>query len=210
MPNWCGNSLSIEGDSNELKRFRDAITTVDEKGAFTYAILTSLYPVPQELTDTVSGWSADEAEQAEREKQYAENLAKYGHKDWYDWQYEMWGTKWGDCDTEITAEGDTWLSISFNTAWGPAIAGFEQVSKLFPTLTFVLAYEEMGMGFVGATGFRNGLICDHSSEDIHVPERGLSDDDDDLWDRMTDAYYEERDKCEDLVRHELSRLARIS
>jgi len=42
MPNWCANDMTVTGDLEELKRFRDAVT--DEEGKI--SILQRLVPVP--------------------------------------------------------------------------------------------------------------------------------------------------------------------
>ena len=47
--------------------------------------------------------------------------SKYGAANWYDWQNENWGTKWGTYDTkvyELGGDGSPVL-IEFQTAWGP-------------------------------------------------------------------------------------------
>lgn len=47
--------------------------------------------------------------------------AKYGSCNWYDWNVENWGTKWGTYDTEVHQLGGDGapLMISFQSAWGP-------------------------------------------------------------------------------------------
>ena len=120
-----------------------------------YRILVSYFPCPRELETTVSGWSNDEAVQAEREKQYEANKAKYGHKDWYDWQYDKWGTKWGDCETTLVNPpyDDLFDFVSadffFQTAWGPATDGFIEVSRRFPEILFHFWYDEEAGFFRG-------------------------------------------------------------
>lgn len=51
----------------------------------------------------------------------AELKAKYGAADWFDWQSNNWGTKWGTYNTtfhELGGDGSPVL-IEFQTAWGP-------------------------------------------------------------------------------------------
>lgn len=205
MPNWCNNHLTITGDSATLSRFRQAVERRDENDNVIYAILHNLYPVPQELTDTFSGFFGDNEKQEELEKQYARNVEKYGYKDWYEWQYAEWGTKWGDCDTTLTSSDDAdELMFMFDSAWGPPTEGFRKVSIMFPDLTFVLAYEEQGMGFVGAHGFKAGKVVEHTSENISVADiEDFDPDNDEMWDRLSEAYNDERDKCEELVIRDL-------
>lgn len=42
------------------------------------------------------------------------NIKRYGHKDWYDWARENWGTKWNAGDTCVN---NTRGIIEFQTAW---------------------------------------------------------------------------------------------
>jgi hypothetical protein len=53
-------------------------------------------------------------EALEEGRKAIENLKKYGHKDWYGWCCDKWGTKWNSYDT-------TWddSEVTFLTAWAP-------------------------------------------------------------------------------------------
>jgi hypothetical protein len=168
MPNWCGNNLYITGDRVAIADFIKRVTLSpeqQEKQKQNYDILGQLYPTPQELVETVSGYSADETEQSERNKRYEANFAKYGARDWYDWNCRNWGTKWGDSDTWLNgAEGDTSIEFGFQSAWSPPIEGITRIATMFPTLKFALAYEEMGMGFYGFTTFEDGEVLDNCEQ----------------------------------------------
>lgn len=158
MPNWVSTSLSVKGSESEVKRFIDGIK--DSK------ILESYIPCPTELRDTVSGFVGEE-KQAEHLAQQESNKAKYGYQDWYNWQYDIWGTKWGDCDTWIgepaqNANGEWELPMNYQTAWGPAEAGFLRVSTLFPELLFTFEYDEEAGFFAGVEAYRNGETVFHS------------------------------------------------
>lgn len=204
MPNWCSNHLEITGDKETIARFRSAVS-LDVDGVQRYSILPSLFPVPKELTDTVSGFFSDPEEQAKMQQKYEDNVAKYGYKDWYDWQYDNWGTKWGDCDTELVDDTETSLSFMFESAWGAPDKGIEAISIMFPSLAFILSYEETGMGFVGASAFKAGLSIERHSENIQVEYgENIDPDDETLWDRVSEAYANERDRCEEEVRRELA------
>lgn len=188
MPNWCFTNLDISGEEQELKRFFDSIEKKTNDYGTEYSIISSLYPCPKELTDTVSGWSADENEQAEREKRYAENIAKYGSKDWYDWQYTNWGTKWGDYSTtsdydgiERFHDGSFHLQFRFETAWGPATEAWIKISKDFPSLRFQFSHQEESDEFAGVEVVRNGelvFVDTFSPNDFEVP---MPDYDSDEW-----------------------------
>lgn len=164
MPNWCSNNLYIKGDPTDVANFIQRVRlpkSEQEKRGQEYDILGQLYPTPQELQDTVSGWSNDPEVQAERQKQYEANFAKYGSKDWYDWNNRNWGSKWGDCDTYLSgAEGDSQIEFGFTSAWSPPIEGIAHITTLFPNLKFALAYHEEGMDFYGLATFEDGCACD--------------------------------------------------
>lgn len=163
MPNYCSNTITIRGDKDTLDEFVKRVTVAPDKreaDGQEYEILKSLYPTPQELV-MVSGWSADETVQTEREKQYDANHAKYGSRDWYDWNCKHWGTKWGDCDTVLLQHTDKIVQFSTLTAWSPPLEGISTISKMFPTLEFCVVYDESNMGFFGVTAFdADGVIID--------------------------------------------------
>jgi hypothetical protein len=54
-------------------------------------------------------------------EQAAELRAKYGATNWYDWQLENWGTKWGTYQLRVHEMGGDGspILIEFQTAWGP-------------------------------------------------------------------------------------------
>lgn len=219
MPNWCNNTLSISGDADSITMFMEGVTTTDKDGNIKYDILGGLYPIPQELKDTTSGYftaephpnwkvSLDEGkitqewydELVERNAtgyaQNQSNLAKYGVKDWYDWCCSRWGTKWGDCNTELLGKSDTHIDFAFDSAWSPPIDGLAHISTMFPNLSFTITYEEGGMGYFGATKIENGMTAtsDGSHEDIEgYGEVDFGDEEQylDFFDKIT----EEKDKC---------------
>lgn len=232
MPNWATNILTVEGDEDEVKKFIHSVlvTTPDndiDEEECEYSILSRLLPCPKDLTDTVATnasatpnprwaeWLAsgeltqmqyDEMVKS-NEQQYAQqqaNYAKYGFRDWYDWQVVNWGTKWGDSDTCITARGDGWVIFRFDTPWGPPIAGIAKIAEtLYPDLTFILSYKEEGMAYAGCTGFRNDMVF---SEDVdNVPFDLVEDENGDYdYDMLYEQYEEVMDTCEKAVREILA------
>ncbi|MCA9938204.1 MAG: hypothetical protein KC418_06155 [Anaerolineales bacterium] len=57
-------------------------------------------------------------------------------------------------------ETETVLKYEFASAWEPPVAWLEAVSSQFPTLRFVLSYEESGVGFTGVVEAQNGEVDD--------------------------------------------------
>lgn len=103
------------------------------------------------------------------QKMYDDLRRRFGHTDWYNWQVANWGVKWDVSEPRIVIEEDELLAYAFDTPWGPPIEFFSNILDKYPKLTFVLEYEEPGMGFRGvATGTGGGEMED-DCEDF-IPE----------------------------------------
>lgn len=164
MPNHCSNILVVTGDSEQRKQFFGDITK-NLKDGEAFAILTNLYPTPKDLEIVSGSHGVGTPEQAELELKQAENRAKHGFKDWYDWNCAKWGSKWGDYESFIITNDDTHLVLEFTTAWSPVINGLVTVSKQYPLLEFTYTFHEGGMGFVGGVGIKDGdLVSEIESE----------------------------------------------
>jgi hypothetical protein len=61
----------------------------------------------------------------------------------------------------IADEWETSLIYAFETAWSPPIPFLDRVAKQWVNLTFVLEYEEPGMGFKGLAKFQGDAREDH-------------------------------------------------
>lgn len=181
MPNWCSNQMEVTGPPDEQQRFLAAITTTNEDEKARYRILESLVPMPEALNGTaapspespepIPNWAvmlADGEITQERHNELVSGrrkaydtaqqiLATTGFTDWFSWQVANWGVKWGDIDTDVDVDGGS-LFIRFDTPWGSPTEGLTQVSVLFPTLTFLVGYNEGGAGLLGAACFRNGDV----------------------------------------------------
>ena len=178
MPNWCHNNLTVTGDADELKRFVAAITNADES----ITILKNLVPFPAEL------------EGPEITALGGEAVGRVFTDSGYSWCLRNWGTKWGDCETEIMFYDD-YLMLKYETAWSPALEGLEQISRLFPTLTFQTDYIEEGMQFIGAASFQNGNASIYDVPESDWPELGLDEDGEEDWQSWQDAVCELREKA---------------
>ena len=135
MPNWCSNNLSMSGPPDQVRAILDAVRPSD--GADDEKLrLTKFMPQPvDEAGELIDGVS---------------------------WQYDNWGTKWGDCDTSIISEEYTSNlgsgSLTYNTAWGPASGLMKEISRLHPNVTMDIEYEEPGMNFLGIEQYLNGEL----------------------------------------------------
>lgn len=136
MPNWTDNTIEISGSVEDVKAFMDTITeeiTVDGEPEVIYS-LTNCFPIPKEMAKLHQGnreidgvrydaWYDDEdGLRPLLDITKNELIGKYGVYAPIDWQYRFWGTKWGDCDTELLADttsGNTReLTMTFQSAWG--------------------------------------------------------------------------------------------
>lgn len=110
MPNWTYNNLQFIGKTEDnVKQLQTMLKSDDNEFDFNNVI-----PMPNELSDTVSG---SENAKPEWQKEQSKKLkAKYGADNWYDWSINNWGTKWNACNTEVELNENV-LNYTFETAW---------------------------------------------------------------------------------------------
>lgn len=130
MPNWCFNTLYIQGPQEDLDNFYDGIKSFkedeeDEGGDI--SIFNSYIPMPI----------------------YGANC---------DWQMSNWGCKWGDCSTTIEDSGQDCLEFKYDTPNTPGNIAVLNISKQFPTLQFYVEYAEPNMNFRGFMECEAGAI----------------------------------------------------
>lgn len=115
----------------ELNESGDVISVIKSR------MLNAFYPMPKELENTTSPSVSDDV-----------LVAKYGASNWYDWHVNFWGTKW-DVESEINSEDETFVQIDFDSAWSPPTEWLKKVAQDYPSLEFLLEYEEGGCAFKG-------------------------------------------------------------
>lgn len=133
MPNWCSNVVTLSHkDPVMIER---AV-----KSAADGELLNEFIPIPEELKETVANF--DETEQTKA------NLEKYGYANWYDFCLSEWGTKWDISTNSVDRNPDGSITLSFETAWGPAIEAYRK----FESMGFGVdaTYYEPGMCFCGS------------------------------------------------------------
>jgi hypothetical protein len=150
MPNYSINTLSVTGDTKNLRRFKEQARNTESDLS-----LSSLFPMPKGLMDTD---------------------AEDNTPNWYDWSVENWGTKW-DVAGKLISVFDDCLEYSFKSAWNPPIEWLEKVSKDYPTLRFSLRYVEESDDFTGIARARNGKVDDRRLDitDFAVSEEFVLD-----------------------------------
>lgn len=241
MPNWCYNSATISGPKEDLDKFVQAISSpIDEEVRDDYD-LTLPYPTPQELKDTKAGfyfpephenWKRMLADGEVTQEWYDElvrnnaegyakdqaNVAKYGYKNWYDWNIAHWGTKWAprvehfDYNNDHY-DGDWRVELRYETAWAPPSGLILELSRQFPTLTFHTTFDEESQAYVGCEIFENGHMFDgylepgSASVPSELNERYEAiqekfrngDPDDDAFQDLLDWQCDAKDVTEDLA-----------
>ena len=143
MPNWCNNTLRITGPETDVAAFKlkavghSVWDKPPEDEAPSPLNFHSLIPIPDDVLK--AGYEAAG----------------------YEWEQKNWGCKWGACQAELVDEWEGCLIYGFDTAWSPPLAFIANVARQWPTLTFVIDYEEGGMGFKGLAKAQADAIEDH-------------------------------------------------
>ncbi len=137
MPNWCNNSITIQGSTETLKPLWDE---ANREGS---GLLNAMKPMPAELEGTTSP----------APKEGEPQPLVDGFNNWYDWRVQNWGTKW-DVDLEgleFTDNGDGTASITgwFDSAWAPPIEAYNTFLEDMDGCTLSADYHEPGMDFAG-------------------------------------------------------------
>lgn len=144
MPNWCSNTIIIQGETNDVQELLDAVESSDT--AFS---LDKVISMPEALRDKSA---------PERDENIAStNMKLYGAKDWYDWSVLSWGTKW-NVNAKIVYDngknnpllnGKRTVRIEFESAWSPPLPVYEVLAARFPNINIYVSYDEPGSDFAG-------------------------------------------------------------
>ena len=164
MPNWCNNTLFVEGDLNALTDFKKRVLVQSDHnvGGLKFT-MEELYPTPKELLEMTSpvmwrGEDNDDDGKKEFEKYVSELTEKYGHCDWYSWRVANWGTKWDVSESDVDEMDGEALMVHYDTAWAPNDSFIKFASTVYPSLKFRLSYEEPGCGFCGVLICKDGEV----------------------------------------------------
>lgn len=159
MPNWTFNSLHIEGAEADLRAFLEAVKCQDEIFEFNRII-----PMPELLKHTGTGYQTldgkevhewyfigNEAALLFNDKSVRRftpeeeaTLKELGHRSWYTWSNEHWGTKWNACRAELAEDcaKQGHIEIRFETAWAAPLPVFERMFEMFPKLSFDCSWRD--------------------------------------------------------------------
>ncbi len=160
MPNWCYNTLTITGDTKEVKKFKK-LADGERGNEKTVLDFNKLLPYPKEFEEADKAYAEAEAKGVEYDKRPKDGFNNGG----YEWCRNNWGTKWNSSNACISDEKftkkDGYLEYTFDTAWSPPIELFTKISESFPTLEFDLTYKEEGNGFKGEAFIVCGDVSDN-------------------------------------------------
>ena len=145
MPNWCLNKLTVRGEELDVAAFRKnavghspwARQREGEGEKENLLNFCNLVPIPTEVL--TAGYEKAGAE----------------------WERQNWGCTHGAFETSIVDEWEGLVVYDFQTAWSPPIEFLVHAAKQWPTLTFILDYDEPGMGFKGIAKFHGETVEDH-------------------------------------------------
>ena len=153
MPNWTTNNLMITGPAQALEKFKRkcAVGNAAKQHVFTFGLFL---PAPKALAGIRTGgcqvghhyvrqWrEVNGYNEMIPEKEEQRLRALYGCANSYDWNCKNYGTKW-DVEGDLVDNGGS-LVCCFDTAWNAPIAAIENISKLYPSLTFVMSWVDEG------------------------------------------------------------------
>jgi CRISPR/Cas system-associated endonuclease/helicase Cas3 len=166
MPNWCNNSLIVDGPIDDVNSFIEFVKGSDNEPF----LFDKVIPYPDEykvLDEATNRWMKENPE-----KSFSEAPPDGFNQGGYEWCVANWGTKWelvgvNASDVNVTPIDPTKATVSydFDTAWSPPLPVIEKAGELFPTLRFSLEYEEPGMAFQGQFIVEEGRVAlDHCEE----------------------------------------------
>jgi hypothetical protein len=125
MPNWCCNSIIINGDEKTISAL---VRVIENTKDGEDRVFQSLIGYPDHMSK-----------------------ADYD-KDWYDTNVSWFGTKWdvsySDCNMEYD---ETEIRLSPDTAWSPPIEFLTNLVKQYDGIEAYIFYSEGGIGFSGET-----------------------------------------------------------
>ena len=158
MPNWCYNSLTIEGNADDISAVKSQLNTPFTRQHENYNMQTKQMETKDYTFSNpiFSFWNIikpDNLEEYAKQDDFSkpiEERLQFKGDNWYDWNVRNWGTKWdvavGDeeqyPETELMEDGETVLAYRFNTAWGAPLQAIETLSSQYPEIEFELSFEE--------------------------------------------------------------------
>ncbi len=217
MPNWCYNNTYIVGPGSERVRLVDQMEGDDGDHR-----LANIWPMPSVLKDTrspaidspdpdprwllevLAGTMTDAQLNelaSERREQWQRGQTAFnetGFTNWYDWAVTNWGTKWGDCDTNVDVDYNDHVSkVWYTTAWSPAEDLVRRISARYPDLWFLTSFDEESRAFAGCFVHKAGIVLFEKSVD--EPKRDEQPDESWPADKLDDYYIALEEEREEML-----------
>lgn len=124
MPNWCENKLSIKGNAEDIKKFKDLAVGYSAWGSQevddrpNLLEFHKLYPIPEEIL-------------------------KGGYDPaGYNWEILHWGCEWDPDYILLNPHTKSHLIYEFPTPWKAPLALLKHIAPQWPNLEFELFYTE--------------------------------------------------------------------
>lgn len=148
MPNWCENKLTVSGPKQDVERFckENRGRKLGQKAMM------------------AKGHAAGRGE-ARLRRGLAELAGRKPATFWFTWRCQNWGTKW-DVGASTCTKSEAYdrkseyrrmrVVYQFDTAWSPPVHWMHRASKRYPTLSFVLRFNEPGMCVRGQVACKDG------------------------------------------------------
>jgi hypothetical protein len=178
MPNWCSNSITIQGSTETLKPLWEE---ANREGS---GLLNAMVPMPSALEGTTSP----------APKEGTPQPLVDGHDNWYAWRLENWGTKWDvDLDgLEFTDNGDGTSEITgwFQSAWSPPIEAYNTFLDDMDGVYISADYHEPGMDFAGIYSDGDDQYMENLGEYCEAVVRGTTalEDTPELFQTLDDTF----------------------
>ena len=140
MPNWCRNFLRVDGPAEDVARFQKQAVAVPPRPRAgpesTPEVLSfeSLVPLPAKRRTTHDG---------------AEGVGS---------PKQEWGCRSDAFRSELVETWDGHVVYTFVTPWNPPRRFFQRVSERWPSLIFILDYDEPMLGYRGLARAANGAL----------------------------------------------------
>lgn len=184
MPNWCNNGITLRHADPAM---------IDRVVKGKDGLLMEFLPTPQELVDTVAGSFGDDEKQRALEARQAENVRKYGFKDWYDWNIANWGTIAAFGLENIDRPDANTVTAAFDSAWSPPIDAYAKLLEL--GFEIEAMYYEPGMCFVGKYDNGHDECIEYAQFNSETVREAIGEELDDYFGISEEmAQYEEEDQ----------------
>lgn len=178
---YINPSVTYYGDNNKIneEEYKNIISKLKFK-----TIVSSIDNLSEERINNLKE-KYSEKEMLRLGKRQVENVLKYDALNWYEWSVKNWGTKWNAQAFEASPDNRT---ITFETAWNPALEVMVEISKQNPDVKFAFLYSDEAIGsHVGYMLVKNGNIDFKGTfKDYSVDAYKLAFD---LWDCANDYKY---------------------